>query len=86
MARVIGIFGESGAGKTTSLETLNPKTTFIIDADKKGLPFQKKVREAYGEDKLNYFKTDNPSTILSLMEKSTIRTTQSTSRCLYWTL
>ena len=69
MARVIGLMGESAAGKTTSLETLNPKTTFIVDADKKGLPFQKKVREAYGEDKLNYFKTDNPSTILTLMDK-----------------
>lgn len=69
MANCIGIFGESGAGKTTSLETLDPKTTYIVDADKKGLPFTKKVRQSYGEDKKNYFKCDNPTTILSLMEK-----------------
>lgn len=31
---VIGIMGESGAGKTTSMRTLDPKTTVYIDCDK----------------------------------------------------
>ena len=34
MAKVIGIMGESGSGKTTSMQNLDPKTTFYIDADK----------------------------------------------------
>jgi len=59
MANVIGIMGESGAGKTTSFENLDPKTTFIINADKKPLPFPKKVREQYKVDKCNYFVTDD---------------------------
>lgn len=36
MAKVIGIMGESGSGKTTSMRKLDPRTTFYIDADKKG--------------------------------------------------
>ena len=32
---VIGVMGASGEGKTTSLRNLDPKTTFIIDSDKK---------------------------------------------------
>lgn len=36
----IAIMGESGQGKSTSLAGLNPTTSFIIDADKKGLPWR----------------------------------------------
>ena len=35
MAKVIGVMGESGSGKTTSLRNLDPETTFYIDCDKK---------------------------------------------------
>ena len=35
MANIIGIMGESGAGKTTSMRNLDPKTTYYIDCDKK---------------------------------------------------
>ncbi len=37
MSRVIGVMGESGSGKTTSMRYLNPAETFYIDCDKKGL-------------------------------------------------
>ena len=40
MAKVIGIMGESGSGKTTSMRNLDPKTTFYIDCDKKGLSWK----------------------------------------------
>jgi len=40
MSRVIAVAGESGAGKTTALRTLDPKTTCIIDADRKGLSWK----------------------------------------------
>ena len=37
MGAVIGVIGESGSGKTTSMRNLPPDETFYIDADKKGL-------------------------------------------------
>lgn len=37
MAKVIGIMGESGSGKTTSCRNLDPSTTYYIDCDKKDL-------------------------------------------------
>ena len=34
MAKVIGIMGESGSGKTTSMRNLDPKSTFYIDTER----------------------------------------------------
>lgn len=69
MANTIGLMGESGSGKTTSLETLDPKTTFILNCDKKRLPFRKEIREQYCESNKNYFVTDNQATVLSVLKK-----------------
>ena len=52
MSKLIGIMGESGAGKTASLRTLDPKTTYIIDADKKGLSW-KGWKQAYSVENKN---------------------------------
>lgn len=70
MAKVIGVIGESGAGKTTSLRNLDPQTTFYIDCDKKGLNW-KGWRKQYSTEgnPPNYFQTDNPSTVQSLLKK-----------------
>lgn len=70
MAKVIGVIGESGAGKTTSLRNLNPQTTFYIDCDKKGLNWKgwRKQYSAEGNPP-NYFQTDNPSTVQNLLKK-----------------
>ncbi len=40
MATGILIIAESGAGKSTSIETLSPKSTFIINVANKPLPFK----------------------------------------------
>ena len=69
MANTIGLMGESGSGKTTSLETLDPKTTFILNCDKKRLPFRKEIRDQYRDSNLNYFVTDNQATVLSVLKK-----------------
>jgi len=37
MAKVIGVMGESGSGKTTSMRNLPASETFYLDCDKKGL-------------------------------------------------
>ena len=70
MAKVIGVIGESGAGKTTSLRNLDPQTTFYIDCDKKGLNWKgwRKQYSAEGNPP-NYFQTDNPSTVQNLLKK-----------------
>ncbi|MBR5596516.1 MAG: AAA family ATPase [Lachnospiraceae bacterium] len=70
MAKVIGVIGESGAGKTTSLRNLSPETTFYIDCDKKGLNWKgwKSQYNSNGNPP-NYYKTDVPSVVKNLLEK-----------------
>lgn len=70
MAKVIGVIGESGAGKTTSLRNLDPATTFYIDCDKKGLNW-KGWRKQYNSEgnPPNYYQTDKPAVVYGLLEK-----------------
>lgn len=58
MAKVIGVMGESGSGKTTSMRNLPVNETYYIDSDKKGLNW-KGWKEQYNSDKKNYWKSDN---------------------------
>lgn len=62
------ILGASGSGKTTSLEKLDPKQTFYIDADGKGLSW-KGWRTQYNKENKNYFRCDVPEQIFSLMQQ-----------------
>lgn len=66
MAKVIGIMGESGSGKTTSMRNLDPKTTFYIDCDKKGMSW-KGWRDQYNEGNKNYIATDEISIVESVL-------------------
>lgn len=66
MAKVIGILGESGSGKTTSMRNLDPETTMIVDCDKKGLPWRG-WRDQYNGTKENYIATDVPSIVMSVL-------------------
>lgn len=68
MSKVYGIMGESGSGKTTSMRNLDPKKTFYIDCDKKGLSW-KGWRKQYSFDKHNYMATDSISTVQQLLDK-----------------
>lgn len=68
MSKVIGIMGESGSGKTTSMRNLDPKTTFYIDCDKKGLSW-KGWRSQYEFSKKNYQATDIVGTVELLLKK-----------------
>ncbi|HSH50589.1 MAG TPA: AAA family ATPase [Bacteroidales bacterium] len=77
MANKVLVLGEPGTGKTSSLGTLDPSSTFIICPDEKSLPF-KGWRNLYKtvtkEDKkldlqkTNFYKTTSPRVILSLMK------------------
>lgn len=68
MAKVIGIMGESGSGKTTSMRNLDPATTFYIDSDKKGMSW-KGWRNVYQFEKHNYMATDQIGTVNAILEK-----------------
>ena len=64
---IIGIMGESGAGKTTSMRNLDPKTTYYIDCDKKGLSW-KGWKSQYNAENKNYMRTDDKDKVLVLLQ------------------
>lgn len=72
MAKVIGIMGESGSGKTTSMRNLDPTTTLYIDCDKKGLSW-KGWREQYSVVNRNYFATDKPTEVISMLQRVNVQ-------------
>ena len=61
MARVCGIMGESGSGKTTAMRTLDPETTYYIDCDKKGLSW-KGWKDSYKAG-VNYLRSNAYETV-----------------------
>lgn len=63
MANLIAVMGESGSGKTTSLRNLDPSTTYIFDADKKGLSWRG-WKAQYNEGNHNYVAMDDNALIL----------------------
>ncbi len=72
MAQEILIIGLSGTGKSTSLESLDPKETAIINPTKKALPF-KGYKKNYIEftpsnPSGNLFKVSNADTILKTLD------------------
>lgn len=68
MSRAIAVMGESGSGKTTAMRTLDPKETYYIDCDGKGLSW-KGWRQQYNKENVNYFRSDNQDSIVALMSR-----------------
>lgn len=68
MAKVIGIMGESGSGKTTAMRNLPPGETFYLDCDKKGLAW-KSWRAQYNEESRNYWSSDSFGVVSGLLRK-----------------
>jgi ABC-type dipeptide/oligopeptide/nickel transport system ATPase component len=68
MSKVIGIMGESGSGKTTAMRTLDPKTTFYLDCDGKGLSW-KGWKKQYNKENKNYWKTDIVQSVQTMLGK-----------------
>lgn len=68
ISKAILIIGESGSGKTTSLRNLDPKQTFYIDADGKGLSW-KGWRKSYNKENKNYYCTDAPDVVYGIMKQ-----------------
>ena len=68
MAKVIGLMGESGSGKTTAMRNLPPKETFYLDCDKKGLNWRG-WKKQYNTDLKNYWSTDSFSVASQILQK-----------------
>jgi len=67
MANVILIVGDTGTGKSTSTQSLNPKETFIINCANKPLPF-KGSGEAYNTTSKNLFEADAAASIIPMLD------------------
>jgi len=71
MAQKVLILGESGTGKSHSIQYLDPKTTFVICPDRKELPFKgskKLYFTVIGEDKQIKYSKSNYVEINSMKE------------------
>lgn len=71
MANLIAIVGQSGSGKSTSIRTLNPKETFIINVASKPMPFKgwKSNYTSWNKDNPdgNFVNTSNVDNIAKIM-------------------
>jgi len=74
MAKVIGVMGESGSGKTTAMRNLPPAETFYLDCDKKGLNWKGwksqflPLADKENNDKGFYLSNDNFSIAASTLK------------------
>lgn len=66
MANAVIILGKSGTGKSSSIKTLDPKETVIINVLGKRLPF-KGSNAIYNKENKNSFQIDDYNTIQSLL-------------------
>jgi hypothetical protein len=64
MANLAAIVGESGTGKSSSIESLDSKTTYIINVSGKELPFRGS-KKLYNVENKNYFEPSNPIDVLN---------------------
>jgi hypothetical protein len=66
-SKLIGIVGQTGTGKSTSIKHLDPKETYIINVAKKELPF-KGSEKLYNADNKNYKEVDDANEISRLLK------------------
>lgn len=66
MANVVMLLGKSGTGKSTSIKTLDPKETIVINTLKKRLPF-KGSASLYNDENKNLFQKDDYLEVISLL-------------------
>lgn len=72
MGHGIIVIGESGSGKSTAIENLDPTSTFIINVKNKPLPFRgwKTNYLPFNKENTNgnYIGTDDPNTMVKIMQ------------------
>jgi ABC-type phosphate/phosphonate transport system ATPase subunit len=65
-SKLIAIVGPSGTGKSTSIRSLSPKETFIINVARKELPFRG-AEKLYNTESKNYMEVDDIPQITALL-------------------
>lgn len=73
MAFITLIMGESGTGKSSSIRTLNPEETFIINVLNKPLPFQGSRKNYVQKEGGNYYATTDHNAIKRVMKVAAAR-------------
>lgn len=72
MAELVAIVGQSGTGKSTSVRSLDPKSTVIINVIGKALPFRGWIGSYNPEKKIseggNYFEGDRTGDIIKILQ------------------
>ena len=66
MANAVIILGKSGTGKSSSIKTLNPKDTIILNVLGKKLPF-KGSSSLYNKDNKNLFRVDDYTQTINML-------------------
>lgn len=66
-SKLIGIVGQTGTGKSTSIKHLDPKETYIINVAKKELPF-KGSEKLYNTENKNYKEVDDANEVSRLLK------------------
>ncbi len=66
MAKLVAVVGETGSGKSTSIETMDPKDTYIVSVAGKELPFRGSEKN-YNRENKNYKTIDNAVEILKVL-------------------
>ena len=74
MANLIMILGPTGSGKSTSIKTLDPKETVIINVLEKELPF-KGSRKLYNKESKNLFNVHKPLEVIQYLENISTKAT-----------
>jgi hypothetical protein len=68
MSEIIAVVGQTGTGKSTSVETLNPKETVIIGVTNKPLPFRGWKKNYVSGEGGNYLITSDPAKIVKALD------------------
>jgi ABC-type dipeptide/oligopeptide/nickel transport system ATPase component len=66
-SKLVGIVGQTGSGKSTSIKHLNPGETYVINVAKKELPF-KGSEKLYNAEAKNYKEVDDANEISRLLK------------------
>ena len=68
MANLCMLLGKSGTGKSTSIKTLNPKETIVVNVLGKRLPF-KGSSSLYNKENKNLFRLDDYTQVIKMLEQ-----------------
>lgn len=68
MAKLVGIVGDTGSGKSSAVRHLDPKETYIINVAGKELPFRGSEK-LYNEANKNYAVIETPKEVLEKIQR-----------------